>query len=133
MRAWSRRTLCQTLRQWMACQPGGTSGAAPASVAASSVFAADISALLLESVSRGSLVMKDQREVCRLSPRGDVAVRLNLYPLHYTTAFACSLIPYPPPRELPLRVAFPSQPLRACRANWGDDGLTTFRRSHGVG
>src|SRR5438067_4977694 len=87
----------------MACQPGTRSGAAPASVAA-----ADISALLPKSVGQGSLVTEDQREVCRLSPRSDVAAWLNSYPAHYRSAFACSLVPYPPPRGLPLRVAVPA-------------------------
>src|SRR6266436_280105 len=102
----------------MECQPGTASGAAPASVAA-----ADISACLPESVGQGSLVTKDQREVCRLSPWDDVAVRLNPYPPHYRTAFACSLLLYPPAHPLLSRDSFP------CR---GDDGLTTFRRYHSV-
>src|SRR5438874_9195487 len=92
----------------MECQPGTRLGAAPASVAA-----ADMSALLPESVGRGSLVTEDQREVCRLSPRGDVAGWLNPYPAHYRPAFACSLLLYPPPHRLPLRVAFPCS--RGCR------------------
>src|ERR1051326_8549371 len=87
----------------MECQPGARSGAAPASVAA-----ADISALLPQSVGQGSLVTEDQREVCRLSPRGDVAGRLNPYPAHYRPAFACSLLLYPPPPGLALRLAFPA-------------------------
>src|SRR5207249_11679513 len=103
IRAWSRRTLRQTFLQGMECQPGPRSGAAPASVAA-----ADISALLPQSVGQGSLVTEDQREVCRLSPRGDVACWLNPYPARYRSAFACSLVPYPPPRGLPLRVAVPA-------------------------
>src|SRR4051812_6147369 len=72
----------------MACQPGTASGAAPASIAA-----AHMSACLPESVGRGSLVTKDPREVCRLSPWDHVAVKLNPYPAHYRPAFACSLIP----------------------------------------
>src|SRR5262245_43128392 len=87
----------------MECQPGTRSGAAPASVAA-----ADMSALLPGSVGRGSLVTEDQREVCRLSPWGDVARGLNPYPAHYRPAFACSLLPYPPSRRLTLRLAFPA-------------------------
>src|SRR5439155_9534286 len=86
----------------MACQPGSTSGAAPASVAA-----AVISACLPESVGQDFLVTKDQREVCRLSPRGNVARGLNPYPPHYRAAFACSLLLYPPSCRLLLRVAFP--------------------------
>src|SRR5260370_1474614 len=86
----------------MECQPGQSAGAAPARFAA-----ADISALLPESVGQGSLVTEDQREVSRLSPRGDVARRLNPCPLDYRAAFACSLLPYPPPHRLALRLAFP--------------------------
>jgi hypothetical protein len=52
-------------------------------------------------------VNEDQREVCRLSPRGDVAGRLNLYPADYGLAFACSLILYPLSVRLALRFAFP--------------------------
>src|SRR5207247_6601811 len=85
----------------MECQPGTRPGAAPASVAA-----ADISASLPKSVSQGSLVTEDQREVGRLSPRGDVAAWLNPYPAHYRPAFACSLLLYPPSLRLPLRFAF---------------------------
>jgi hypothetical protein len=95
--------LRQTFLQGMECQPGTRSGAAPASVAA-----ADISALLPGSVGQGSLVTEDQREVCRLSPRDDVAVRLNPYPAHYRPAFACSLLLYPPPLGLASRFAFPA-------------------------
>src|SRR5207247_2659222 len=87
----------------MECQPGTRPGAAPASVAA-----ADMSASLPESVGRGSLVTEDQREVCRLSPRGDVAGWLNPYPARYRPAFACSLLLYPPPHRLALRLAFPA-------------------------
>jgi hypothetical protein len=74
--------------------------------------------------------MKDQREVRRLSPWGDVALRLNPYPAHYRLAFACSLIPYPPSRRLLASLAsrFPDR-----LPGWGVDGLTTFRRSHSVG
>ena len=92
----------QTFSQLRECQPGTTSGAAPASVAA-----ADISALFPESVGQGSLVTKDQREVCRLSPWGDVALRLNPYPAHYRPAFGCSLLLYPPPHRRLLRGRFP--------------------------
>jgi hypothetical protein len=54
-------------------------------------------------------------------------LELNSYPLDYRTAFACSLLRYPPFRPLTLRLAFP---LVALREN---DGLTTFRRGHCVG
>jgi hypothetical protein len=89
---------------------GDRPGAGPASVAA-----ADISACLPESVGQGSLVTKDQREVCRLSPWNHVAERLNPYPARYRPAFAYSLLRYPPPRQPLLRVAFPGG---------GSDGLT---------
>src|SRR5262249_2198472 len=86
----------------MACQVVAAPGAAPASVAA-----ADMSACPPGPVGRGSLVTKDPREVCRLSPRGDVALRLNPYPPGYGAAFACSPVLCPPPRRLALRRAFP--------------------------
>src|SRR5262249_1453955 len=109
----------QTFLQGMECQPGTRSGAAPASVAA-----ADMSASLPLSVGRGSLVTEDQWEVCRHSPRGDVALRLDPYPTHYRPAFACPLPPYPPSRRLALRFAFP-----AGRPAGGTTGLP---RSAGV-
>src|SRR3954470_17425706 len=56
IRAWSRRTIHQTF------QSGARPGAAPASISA-----ADISACLPESVSHGSLVTEDLREVSPLS------------------------------------------------------------------
>src|SRR5947209_12399237 len=87
----------------MECQPGTRSGAAPASVAA-----ADMSALPPESVGQGSLVTENQREVCRLSPRGDLARGLNPYPARYRPAFACSLVLYPPPPGLASRLASPA-------------------------
>src|SRR4051794_25180116 len=40
-------------------------------------------------------------------PWGDVARWLNPYPLDYRAALACSLILYPPPRGLALRLAVP--------------------------
>src|SRR5262249_26457586 len=67
----------------------------------------DRAALLPESVGQGSLVREDQREVCRLSPWDDVAGRLNPYPSPYRTAFACSLLLYPPSHRLRLRDRFP--------------------------
>jgi hypothetical protein len=51
-------------------------------------------------------VTEDQREVCRLSPWGDVAAGLNPYPARYRPAFACSLLLYPPPLGLALQLAF---------------------------
>jgi len=44
---------------------------------------------------------------------GDVAWRRNPYPTHYRPAFAFSLISYPQPRRLVLRLAFPEGGLRA--------------------
>jgi hypothetical protein len=38
---------------------------------------------------------------------GDVARRPNPYPAHYRSAFACSLVLYPQPHRLILRLAFP--------------------------
>src|SRR5580698_5113820 len=107
----------------MECQSVARLRAAPASVAA-----ADISALLPESVGQGSLVTEDQREVCRLSPWGDVAGKRNPYPTDYRSAFALSLVLYPLPRRLALRFAFPDR-----LSGWGDNGLTTFRRCTRVG
>src|SRR3954454_13442904 len=49
---------------------------------------------------------------------GDVARRLNPYPPDYRTAFASSLILYPPSHRHPLAVGLPRRE---------DDGLTTFR------
>ena len=69
IRAWSRRTVRQTFLPWREYQPGARPGAAPASIPA-----ADISACLPESVSRGSLVTEDPREVRPLSRRGDVVL-----------------------------------------------------------
>src|SRR5205809_7463543 len=107
----------------MECQPGTTSGAAPASACA-----ADISALLPESVGQDSLVTKDQREVCRLSPWGDVAAEAQ--PLSAPLQNGLRLLPPPLPAAplARLAVCFPSG-----LPHWGDDGLTTFRRCHRVG
>ena len=69
IRAWSRRTARQTFFPSRECQSGARPGAAPASISA-----ADISACLPESVSRGSLVTEDLREVSPLSRRGDVVL-----------------------------------------------------------
>ena len=103
IRAGSRRTVHATFFPSRECQSGARPGAAPASISA-----ADISACLPESVGRGSLVMEDPREVSPLSRRGDV-IRggLTLYPIHYSSALASSLIPSPLPHRPPLRSAFP--------------------------
>src|SRR4051794_12540795 len=85
----------------MECQSVAGLGAAPAGVTT-----ADISALLPESVGQGSLVTEDHREVSPLS-RGVVSLALHPYPDHYRPAFAFSLILYPPPHRLALRLAVP--------------------------
>src|SRR6516164_713096 len=118
IRAWSRRTLRQTFLQGMECQPGTRSGAAPASVAA-----ADISALLPESVGQGSLVTEDQREVCRLSP--GVMSPGGSTPIRSITGRP-SLAPSSCTRR-PIGFSCESLSLR------GDDGLTTFRRGYAGG
>src|SRR4051794_3632500 len=46
-------------------------------------------------------------------PWGDVALRLNPCPAHYRPAFASSLVLYPQPHRLALRLAFPEGGLRA--------------------
>src|SRR6516165_4782267 len=69
IRAGSRATVRQTFFPSRECQPGVRLGAAPASISA-----ADISACLPESVSRGSLVTEHLREVSPLSRRGDVVL-----------------------------------------------------------
>jgi hypothetical protein len=56
--------------------------------------------------------------------------RLNLYPLDYRAAFACSILPYPQPLGLALRFAFPSQ---RELSGWENYGLTTFRVNARVG
>src|SRR5260370_23143882 len=107
----------------MACQPSVTSGAAPASVAA-----ADISACLPESVGRGSLVTKDQREVCRFSPRGDVAAEAQPLSAPLQSGVRLLLPPLPAVPSASLASSFPDRP-----CHWGNDGLTTFRCCHRVG
>src|ERR1700738_2238026 len=107
----------------MECQPGTTSGAAPASACA-----ADISALLPESVGQDSLVTKDQREVCRLSPWGDVAAKAQPLSAPLQSGFRLLPPPLPAGSSAPLAVCFPG-PLPV----QGDDGLTTFRRCHSAG
>ena len=69
IRTGSRRTTHPTVFPAREYQLGARPGAAPASISA-----ADISACLPESVSRGSLVTEDPREVRPLSRRGDVVL-----------------------------------------------------------
>ena len=61
----------------------------------------------LKSVCQSFHVDQHQREVCRLSPWDNVALRLNPYPADYRPAFACSRFLYPPSHQLLLRDAFP--------------------------
>ena len=68
-------------------------------------------------------------EVCPLS-REVMLHKLNLYPLDYRTAFAFSILPYPQPRGLALRLTFPQREIIRVRENYG---LTTFRVSARVG
>ncbi len=63
-------------------------------------------------------------EVCLLSHEMIllmIILKLNLYPLHYKTAFAFSILPYPQPFRLASRLAFPAKRL------WENYGLNTFR------
>jgi hypothetical protein len=55
---------------------------------------------------------RHQREVCPLA-RGVMSPSLNPYPARYRPAFAFSLIRYPQPHRLALRLAFPKGGLRA--------------------
>src|SRR6516225_1100513 len=91
IRAWSRRTVCQTFLQSMECQSGLRSGAAPAGISA-----ADISACLPWSVGRGSLVTEHPREVRPLSRRGDV-VRGRIHPLSDPLQAGVRFLPHPFP------------------------------------
>ena len=56
--------------------------------------------------------------------------KLNLYPLDYRAAFALSILPYPQPQGLALRLAFPRQRRSLEREDYG---LTTLRVSTRVG
>ena len=56
--------------------------------------------------------------------------KLNLYPLDYRTAFACSILPSPQSHGLALRLAFPHETTDPVRENYG---FTTFRVSAIVG
>jgi hypothetical protein len=60
----------------------------------------------LKSSSPSFQVTKDQMEVCPLS-REVILLWLNPYPFRYKTAFAFSILPYPQPHRLALRLAFP--------------------------
>src|SRR5947209_2525710 len=62
---------------------------------------ADISALLPNAGWRSSHVRPHQREVGPLSG-GVMLLARNPYPAHCRSAFACSLLLYPPPHRLTL-------------------------------
>ena len=81
---------------------------------------ADISALLPNAGWLSSHVRPHQREVCSLSG-GVMSHTLNPYPTDYRPAFACSLLLYPLPCQVVLRLPFLSVPAQE------DNGLTTFR------
>jgi hypothetical protein len=55
---------------------------------------------------------------------------LNLYPPDYRAVFAFSILPYPQPPGLTLRLAFPQREIISPREDYG---LTTFRVSARVG
>src|ERR1700761_8914449 len=97
----------------MECQSGTHLGAAPASIAA-----ADISACLPESVSRGSLVTEHPREVSPLSRRGDV-VRGRTHLLSGRLPTGLRFLPHPSSAVSSafLAVGLPSR---------GDNGVTSF-------
>jgi len=122
IRACSRRTIRCTLRQSMACQCRVLWETAPAGVAPAVIC-------LVSSIGfSSSLVTKDQREVCPLS-RGVMLQTLNPYPSHYRTAFACSLLLYPPSHGLALRSAFhrgrtTGLPCSASVPEWGRSALS---------
>src|SRR5260370_7128900 len=68
---------------------------------------ADISALLPQVGWPILHVRQHQREVCQLSPWDEIAGWRHPYPPDYRAAFAYSLLLYPPPLRLALRLAFP--------------------------
>src|SRR5260370_6925935 len=68
---------------------------------------ADISALLPQVGWPILHVRQHQREVCQLSPWDEIARPRLPYPPDYRAAFAYSLLLYPPPLRLALRLAFP--------------------------
>jgi hypothetical protein len=65
---------------------------------------ADISALLPDAGWRSSHVRPHQREVCSLAGGIILPLGLNPYPTHYRPAFACSLLLYPLPSQVILRL-----------------------------
>ena len=113
IRAWSRRTVRQTLLQLMECQSGVWSGAAPAGISA-----ADISACLPESVGQGSLVTEHLRDVSPLSRQGDL-VRGRTHPLSDRLPIGLGLFPHPSAAASSafFTVRLPSR---------GDNGVTSF-------
>jgi hypothetical protein len=73
---------------------------------ARALHSADISALLPQ-VGLPSSSRRPTPEGSQHSFESGSGHRRGPYPLHYRTAFACSLLLYPPPRQLLLRAAFP--------------------------
>src|ERR1700680_4302795 len=104
----------------MACQPEAPSGAAPANLASD-----DISACLPESVGRGSLVTKDQREVCTLAG-GVMLWSRATQPLSALLQDGFRLLP-PPLPALPSASLASRFPERQRTVIQGEDGLTTLR------
>jgi hypothetical protein len=74
---------------------------------------ADVSALLPNAGWLSSHVRPHQREVCSHFGRGDAAARLNPYPADYRPAFASSLLLYPLPYQVLLRLPLLSEGSRA--------------------
>src|SRR5215510_6595270 len=129
IRAWSRRTVCLTRCQSMACHSTVSWEAAPATFSAWAVSVVVI--CLASSVGwPGDLVTKDQTEVCPLS-RGVISLSEgNPYPSDYRSAFASSVFLYPQHYRRPLRPAFPDGsatglPSSACVTEWGRLSLFT--------
>jgi hypothetical protein len=101
IRAWSRRTIVWAFCQVMACQSTAMWETAPAGVAPAVIcFVSSIGLPL-------SLVMQDPHGKSARFRVGSHGHVLNPYPPPYRMAFASSRVPYPHPRGLVLRLAFP--------------------------
>jgi hypothetical protein len=110
IRAWGRRTSRSTCRHWMACQSVGCEG--PHQEPRRPLFSGSCvghSRHLLRPLSLVAKLSRAERPDGSLLAfaRGDVADRLNPYPVHYRRAFAFSILIYPLLHQLPLQVAFP--------------------------
>ena len=73
----------------------------------------DLSASLPKAGWLSCHVRPHQREVCSHFGRGDAAARLNPYPADYRPAFASSLLLYPLPYQVLLRLPLLSEGSRA--------------------